>query len=286
MRLLLTGGAGRLGVELVKLASARGYSCRAFDLPNVSFDAIKETPNVEMFGGDVTRFEDVREACHGIEGVFHLAAILPPRSEANKDLTMKVNVEGTRNIIEALDGRPRIPLILASSVSTYGITASEQLPIDECRPQKVHDIYSQSKIEAERVVRESNITFTILRISAISVVDLVELPDVIPYRSDQRVEFVFVEDAAQALLSAFERPEARGRTLNIAGGRSWRVTGADYIRGFYDALGAEIEPNFSMEYTGLDWYDTSRGRFLGYQRTTLNELYERLKALGERLGLR
>jgi nucleoside-diphosphate-sugar epimerase len=286
MRLLLTGGAGRLGVELAKLASSQGYVCRAFDLPNVSFEAVEGISGVEIFRGDVMHFEDVREACHGIDGVVHLAAILPPRSEASRDLTMKVNVEGTRNIIEALNGRPYVPLILASSVSTYGMTASERSPIDEDHRLMAHDLYSESKIEAERIVRESNITSTILRISAISVADLVELPDVIPYRPDQRVEFVFVEDAARALLSAFERPEARGRTLNIAGGRSWRVTGADYIRGFYDALGVEIEPNFSNEYTALDWYDTSRGRFLGYHRTTLSELYERLKSLGERLGLR
>ncbi len=64
------------------------------------------------------------------------------------------------------------------------------------------------------------------------------------------------------------------------------MTGAEYIEGFYDALGVEVEPNFSEEYTGADWYDTGLGLFLGYQRLTFNGLLERLKALGEELGLR
>ncbi len=64
------------------------------------------------------------------------------------------------------------------------------------------------------------------------------------------------------------------------------MTGAEYIRSFYEALGVEVEANFSEEYTGADWYDTDLGRFLGYQRLTFNGLLERLRALGEELGLR
>ncbi len=64
------------------------------------------------------------------------------------------------------------------------------------------------------------------------------------------------------------------------------MTGGEYIRLFYDALGVEVDPYFSEAYTALDWYDTSRSRFLGYQRATLNGLLERLKVVGERLSLR
>lgn len=286
MRLLVTGGAGRLGSMLVKLVAARGHTAWAFDLPHVPFDAVEDIPGVETFRADVTDPDDVAETCRGIDGVFHLAALLPPRSEEDRETTIRVNVEGTRNLVEALKQRPRAPIVFASSVAAYGVTAHEEPPIREDQLLRAHDLYSESKIMAEGLIRGSGVPHTILRISAVAVADLVELLDTIPYRADQRVEYIYVGDAARALLSAFERPEARGQTYNIAGGGSWQVTGGEFIRRFYDALGVEVDPRFSEEYTALDWYDTGRSRFLSYQRATLNGLLERLKVVGERLGLR
>jgi len=180
----------------------------------------------------------------------------------------------------------QVPLIFASSVSIYGVTAHEQPPIREDHVLHAYNVYSESKIEAEKIVKASGIPFIILRISAISVAELVELPSVIPFKADQRVEYIFVEDAAQALLSAFERHEALNGVYNIAGGASWQMTGEQYIRFFYDALGVEVEPNFSKEYTGLDWYDTSRSRFLNYQKTSFNDFINRLRTVGKEIGLR
>ena len=286
MKLLVTGAAGRLGCELVRLMVTKGHGVIAFDLPQAPFEAIQDLPGVESFRGDMTKPEDVAEACRGVGGVFHLAALLPPSSERNRGVTMKVNVEGTRSLIGELEKMQGVPLVLASSVSTYGITADEKKPIREDHPLTAHDFYSESKIEAERIARRSSIPSVVLRISAISVADLVELPDVIPYRSDQRVEHVYVEDAARALLSAFENKKAYGGIFNVAGGNTWQVTGSEYIKLFYEALGVEVEPRFSETCTALDWYDTSRGSFLEYQKTTLNGLLEKLVAVGERLGLR
>jgi len=286
MRILVTGGAGRLGSEAAKLIAAKGHSVVAFDLPHVNWEPVREIPGVETFPGDITDPGDVGEACKGADVVIHLAAMLPPRSEADRSMTMRVNVQGTRNIIEAIVGRKGVPIVFASSVSAYGITASEKPPIREDHSLRVYNNYSGSKIEGERLIRDSGVPHVILRIAPISVADVVELPDVIPYRADQRVEFVYVADVAWAVLSSLERSEARGHIYNIAGGLSWQMTGAEYIEKFYGALGAEVEPVFSEENTGADWYDTSRGRFLGYQRTTFNGLLERLRALGEQLGLR
>lgn len=285
MRLLVTGAAGRLGRDLIRLASKK-YFIRAFDLPEVSFQSIEEVENVEIFRGDITSLEDVQEAACGVDGAIHLAAILPPKSERDKTQTMKVNLEGTCNLVEVLREKPKVPLIFASSVSVYGVTAHEHPPIREDHVLQAHSLYSESKIEAERVVKESGIPHVILRISAISVADLVELPDVIPFRTDQRVEFIFVEDAAHALLSAFERRAALNGVYNISGGASWQTTGEKYIRSFYNALGVEVEPNFSKNYTDLDWYETNRSRFLNYQRTSFNDLLNRLRIVGEKLGLR
>ena len=259
---------------------------KAFDLPNASWDATEVVGGIQRIQGDVTEPDTVIKACQGVDVIIHLAALLPPRSEADKEFTMSVNVEGTRNLTRILKNLKVVPIIFASSISTYGITAMEELPVDEEHIQQEHNYYSESKIEAERLIRSSGIPYVIFRIAPISVADLVELPEIIPYRRDQRVEFVYVLDAAQALFEVARNPSTLGKTFNIAGGPSWQMTGAEYIREFYDALGVNVSPVFSEEYTALDWYDTSRSRFLDYQRTTFNGFLDRLRVLGMQLSLR
>jgi nucleoside-diphosphate-sugar epimerase len=124
-----------------------------------------------------------------------------------------------------------------------------------------------------------------LRVAPIAVADLLELPDVVPYRADQRVEFLDVEDAVHAFHLASLMPEAIGKTLNIAGGKSWQMTGSEYIEGFYEALGIDVEPNYSDEYTAVDYYDTTKGESLGYQRTSFNDFKTKLNIVADELGL-
>lgn len=285
MKLLITGGAGRLGRVLIKSISSQGHNVVVFDLPLAPWEAVQDEPNIKIIRGDVTDPSHISRACRGIDGVIHLASLLPPKSEANEKLTLKVNVEGTRNLIEVLKKRPGPPLVFASSISTYGLTSKEEPPIGEDHPQNAHNIYAKSKIEAEHLIKSSGIPFVIHRIAPLSVADLIELPEVIPYRKDQRVEFVYATDAAQALFNAVDNPEALGKTLNIAGGSSWQMTGAEYITRFYDALGVEVNAVFSEKHTALDWYDTSNSQFLGYQRTSFNDFLDKLRALAEELDL-
>ena len=285
MKFLVTGGAGRLGTELVKLFASGGHGVVAFDLPGAFWDTVKSLDEVDSVIGDVTDPDVVKGVSGDVDVVVHLAALLPPKSEGNRELTIRVNVEGTRNIVEALKGTGGA-MVFASSISTYGITGGEEPPVDELRPLRMHNIYSESKIEAEQLIRSSEIPYTILRIAPIAVTDLVELPDIVPYRADQRIEFIHVDDVAWALFKAAKNPETLRRTYNVAGGPSWQMNGAEYINRFYDALGVDVDPVFSNEYTALDWYDTSRSRFLGYQRTNFNDFQNRLKVLGEQLGLR
>jgi hypothetical protein len=75
-------------------------------------------------------------------------------------------------------------------------------------------------------------------------------------------------------------------TFNVGGGETWRMRGHDYIEKFYTALGAEANPRFSEVFTAVDWYDTSKSSLLDYQKTSFNQLEEKLKVLGEEYGLR
>jgi len=281
--ILVTGGAGRLGYEVTKLLIEEGEKVRVFDLQTVNWAPLEALNGVDLFKGDVTDLEQVSCACEGVDAVIHLAAILPPKSEEEENLTLRVNVEGTRNLLKT--SKRGIPMVFASSISVYGVTASEKQLIDEQHLLAAHDNYSRSKILGETAVAESGTPYTILRIAPITIADLVELPSTIPYHGEQRVEFIFVEDATHAIVAALNVVEEK-ETFNIAGGESWRMLGREYIDRFYAALGAEVDPKFSDVYTAVDWYDTRKSKRLGYQRTTFEQLVERLKELGKEYGLR
>jgi len=284
MKILVTGGAGRLGSELVKLFDSRGHKVVAFDLPVAFWGSVEELNCVESVRGDVTDPDMVDDVCRGVDVVVHLAALLPPRSERDRELTLRVNVDGTRNIVEALKESEGF-IVFASSISTYGITGDEEPPVDESRPLRMHNVYSESKIRAERVIEGSDVPHSMLRVAPVVVADLIEPPEVVPYRADQRVELISVKDAALAFYNVVTAPEAIGKIMNIAGGESWQMFGREYLEGFYDALGVEVELNFSEDYTAVDWYDTSRSRFLGYQRTNFYEFQRNLRMVAEELGL-
>ena len=282
MKVLITGAAGRLGYEAVKLCINQDYEVRAFDLPQVHWSHLEALKGVEQFKGDITNDESVQKACKNIDAVIHLAALLPPRTEISRELTQRINVEGTRTLLDSLNNETRI--IFTSSIATYGVTADENPPIKETHKQVEYNNYAESKIKAEKIVKESSNPWNILRIAPISVADLLELPETVAYRADQRVECVFVEDVGYALYSCLKEKE--NTVYNVGGGASWQMTGEEYLRRFYDALGVEVEPNYPVDYTPVDWYDTSKSQHLGYQRTSFNQFENKLIAIGEELGLR
>jgi len=285
MVVLVTGGAGLLGAELIKRLVGKGYSARAFDLPTVDFWRVDGLEGVEIFKGDVTALADVREAVKGAEAVFHLAAVLPPISEKNRKLTMRVNVGGTENVLEAVRKEAsQAPLIFSSSVAVYGNTMSEEPPISENHVLSVVDNYSESKITCEKLIRDAGVTYTILRVSGIVGAEFFELPDVLQYRADQRVEFVDRRDVAAALLSSLERNGAENRVFNVAGGKTWQMLGKDYTERICEVFDIPADREYSKEFTWLDWYDTSRSQAaLEYQRTPFDDFLRDLKGVVSQL---
>lgn len=279
MDILVTGGAGLLGSVLIKRLVRRGYTVRVFDLPTVDFWRVDGLEGVEIFRGDVTAFDNVHEAVKGVEAVFHLAAILPPLCEKNRELTFRVNVGGTENLLKAVkEEAPQARFIFSSSVAVYGRTASEEPPISENHALSAIDNYSETKIKSEGLIREAGVTYAILRISGIVGAEFFELPDVLQYRADQRIELVDRRDVATAFLSSLEREDARNRVFNIAGGETWRMLGKNYTQRICEVFEISADREYSKTFTWLDWYDTYHSHtILNYQRITFGIFLSDLK---------
>jgi len=161
----VTGGAGNVGRQaVVKLAQA-GHDVRVIDLPDLDYSFTKAHTNIEVFPGDICEKSDLTRACDSIDWAVHLAAIMPPMSEENNELANRINIEGTRSILKALN--PEIPIIFASSVATYGVPTGQIVDIEH--PQKPIDFYGETKLQNEKDILENSRPFVMLRISGVSV---------------------------------------------------------------------------------------------------------------------
>ncbi|MFC1937442.1 NAD-dependent epimerase/dehydratase family protein [Chloroflexota bacterium] len=277
---LVTGGAGRVGRCVVQRLCKEGYTIRVFDLPSMDYTGLEGEEGIKVLRGDITNLTSVYQAVEGVSAVIHLAALLPPASEQCRQLTFAVNVEGTSRVAEALKRtQPNAPLVFSSSVSTYGDTTRVKPPITVDHPQQALDIYAESKIAAEKSLRESYPNAVILRISGISVPSIQSPPEVWPFMANQRIEFIHRDDVVRALCAAAGVEEAKGQVLNIAGGTIWRTTGRAYVKDYYDLLGVPIEEARFQEHPGwCDWYDTEESqRVLRYQNTSYQAYLDQLR---------
>src|ERR671919_1417655 len=131
MHVVITGGAGFIGKKLAGALLARGALETAsgrqaierltlFDVAHA--EGLAEDARVTSMAGDITDLAEVHRAIRDeVDAVFHLAAIVSANAEEDFDLGMRVNLEGTRNVLEACRALPRpARLVFASSVAVYG----------------------------------------------------------------------------------------------------------------------------------------------------------------------
>jgi len=274
--LTIIGGAGRLGKSLAILLHDRGHRVRVFDLPVADFSGLE---GIEQMKGNITDTEAIISAVRGADVVIHLAALLPPKSEANREFTWRINVGGTKNVVHVISSlNPSIQLIFSSSVTTYGDSIKEKYPIRTDCPQHALDIYAETKIASEEVIKASPLPWTIFRISGIAVPEFLEPPQVWPFQQDQRVEFVNCDDVALAIANCVGNDAVSRKVLNISGGASWQMLGWQYVKGYYDIYELPLDRAKFQDSPGrTNWYDTEESQqLLGYQQTSWQGFLDQL----------
>jgi nucleoside-diphosphate-sugar epimerase len=148
-RVVVTGGAGFIGSNLVRALIERGDEVRVLDNFSTGNRANLEGLGVEIVEGELRSYERVHNAVRGTEVVYHLGALgSVPRSVQDPLTSSAVNVEGTLNVLLAARDEGVRRVVFSSSTSVYG--SSRQLPTPEDHPPDPISPYGVAKLAAER----------------------------------------------------------------------------------------------------------------------------------------
>jgi len=155
-RYLITGGAGFVGAELAAALVARGDEVLAFDLrSSPRLDALMARERkVSLVTGEIVEWPGIASALQQFrpDAVVHCAAIVGVRASLEVPMqTMRVNVEGSLNVLEAMRLFGVRRMIHMSSEETYGDFQSDV--ITEDHPQNPLMAYGVSKVAVEHLGR-------------------------------------------------------------------------------------------------------------------------------------
>lgn len=295
MRVLLTGSFGNVGRSTLDELLAQGHRVRCFDLPSPTNRKVARacSKDIEVVWGDLRRPADVARAVRDQDAVVHLAFIIPKlsatglESEKCPDLARAVNVDGTHNLIAAMEALTPAPrLLFASSLHVFGLTQDLPPPRTAADPVQPTENYSQHKVACEEMIRASRLQWAILRLAATPPLRLIMDPGMFDVPLDNRIEFIHRRDVALAIANALCSDEVWRRTLLIGGGPRCQFYYRELAKQVLEASGVGMLPAqaFSTTPFATDWLDTSLSRkLLHYQRHTLDDYTGEMVAM---LGFR
>ena len=223
MKFVVTGGAGFIGKNIVKLLVKQDYEVEVIDnLHSGKISNLEDVKNqIKFHCCDILDLEKMEQICKDVDGVFHQAALtVVQESYKKKDEYYKVNVKGTENIFN-LAKKYNFKVIFASSSSIYGNT--ETIPIKENFERNPINPYGQTKLEDEYLAekfwkmgvsiiglryfnvfgRDQNISYAGVITKFLDRILKNESPQIFGV-GDQVRDFVFVEDVAQANIDAMK----------------------------------------------------------------------------------
>ena len=151
MKALVTGGAGFIGSNVVKLLLDEGYSVTVLDDLSTGYRCnLGSFPQVEFIEGDVRDARTVARTMEGAAVIFHLAASVGNiRSIENPIRDSEINVIGTLRILEAARCAGVRKVVFSSSAGIFG--ELKYLPICEEHPVEPDSPYGASKLAAEKL---------------------------------------------------------------------------------------------------------------------------------------
>ncbi|MFQ5875307.1 MAG: NAD-dependent epimerase/dehydratase family protein [Dehalococcoidia bacterium] len=226
MKVLVTGGGGFIGRAIAGPLVEEGFDVRVFDLMPTS------TGGAEGFVGSILEPDDLAQAVRGCDCVIHLAAMVGVRRTEIKRLEcLRINIQGTVNVLDACVEEGVEKVVFSSSSEVYG--EPPENPISEATPVNPLSTYGISKLAAEEYVKAydetHDIDYTLLRLFNVYgpgqvaefviprfVKAVLEGRAPVVYGDGEQVRtFCFVDDVTSGIRLALESEAARGQIVNL-----------------------------------------------------------------------
>jgi nucleoside-diphosphate-sugar epimerase len=285
MKVLVTGALGNVGSYTVDALLEEGHAVVAFDLESARARKLASRLDtaVRVAWGDITDPASIRAALEGVDAVVHLAGIIPPGVDRAPDLARRINVEGTRNLIEQMESSGTAKrLVFASSQGVFGDAQDREPPLRVDTPVSPTDEYGRHKLACEQAIRQSRLSWSILRLAATMPTRMTgyahDFGIMFEFSPEARFEFVHPADAGTAFARAVTRAETIGKILNIGGGEKCRTTHRAFCNEMMSAVGIGSLPAEAFVRREVprffgDWVDTDESQsLLQYQTRGLSEL--------------
>ena len=287
--ILLTGASGTIGYEVLKQLYKKKdqYEITVFDMKSSkSIKKFRSFKNeISIVYGDISNEKDVANISSGKDVVIHLAALIPPLADEKPELAYQVNTLGTEKLIRSLEKHsPNAFIMYSSSISVYGdrlvnplITVNDKLNPSE------GDEYAKTKLEAESIIQNSKLDWSIFRLAAIMGGHrMSKLMFHQPLKTS--LEIATSEDTARAFVNAIEKQKQLSKKIfNLGGGESCRIIYDDFLSRSFEIYGlgrlnfhpkAFAEKNFHCGY-----YEDGEelDRILSFRKDTLENYFEKEK---------
>lgn len=255
MKILVTGGAGFVGSNLVDFLQSRHKVTVYDNLSNSSKSALNSLvkKGVQFVKGDILDYETLLESSKGFEMVIHLAAEIDiAKSVLQPDRVKKINVDGTSNVLKCCLKNKIKKVIFSSSAAVYG--DSDVVVTEDTRTNPVSP-YGTSKMLAENKIRKmakDDLEYVILRLfniygkkqnkrtsDVISTfqANIAKNKSLVIYGDGQQTrDFVSIKDVIHAFDCAIKTNSVG--TYNIASGKSISIKELSEI--FLDIYNKEI----------------------------------------------
>ena len=288
-RVLVTGGGGFIGSNLVRSLLDRGDDVRVLDNFSTGNRGNLEGLDVQIVEGELRSYERVHNAVRGVEVVFHLGALgSVPRSVQDPLTSSAVNIEGTLNVLLAARDEGVRRVVYSSSSAVYG--TRRELPVTEATPPDPLSPYGVAKLAAERycvsfarvyesfesvVLRYFNVFgprqspfsqyAAVIPLFVTSIAE--DRPVTIEGDGEQSRDFTYVGNVVDATVRAADAPAASGEIVNVSAGAP--VTINELADAVGRVLGKTVERTFGPPRAGdirASWADGARAReMLGYE---------------------
>lgn len=259
MKALVTGATGFLGSHLARALVEGGHTVRAL-VRSTSNRSLLRGLDIEYVEGYLQDARSLRKAAEGQDVVFHTAAMVVEWGK--KEDFFRINVDGTRNLLDACLAAGVQRCIHTSSLTVLGIHF-DTTALDEQSPytDKHFELYTETKIQSEKLVieyaRTKNLPAIIIRPGIIwGPGDTTFLPRLHPLAKYHLLCYIsgghnplclsYVANLVDALILAAESPGAVGSIYNITDSET--VTSRMFFSGLSKALDCS-PPFYSLPYS-------------------------------------